>query len=79
MKYFLLSELFSYFLCPGGDELQGIKRGIVEQSDLIVVTKYDGDLIPAARRVAYEYMSALKYLRSPSKHWKSKVVVRIPE
>ena len=58
---------------------QGIKRGIVEQSDLIVVTKYDGDLIPAARRVAYEYMSALKYLRSPSKHWKSKVVVRIPE
>ena len=46
----------------------------MEQSDLIVVTKYDGDLIPAARRVAYEYMSALKYLRSPSKHWKSKVI-----
>ena len=45
----------------------------MEQSDLIVVTKYDGDLIPAARRVAYEYMSALKYTRSPSKNWKSKV------
>merc|ERR1719495_1005968 len=56
-----------------GDELQGIKRGIVEQSDLIVVTKFDGDLMPAARRVAYEYMSALKYLRPTSKHWKSKV------
>lgn len=67
-------DMFCLLLPPaGGDELQGIKRGIVEQSDLIVVTKYDGDLIPAARRVAYEYMSALKYLRSPSKHWKSKV------
>merc|ERR1719264_834810 len=67
-------DCFCLLLPPaGGDELQGIKRGIVEQSDLIIVNKCDGDLVPAARRVAYEYMSALKYLRSPSKHWKSKV------
>jgi len=67
-------DMFCLLLPPaGGDELQGIKRGIVEQSDLIVVTKYDGDLRPAARRVAYEYMSALKYLRPTSKHWRSKV------
>jgi len=67
-------DMFCLLLPPaGGDELQGIKRGIVEQSDLIVVTKYDGDLIPAARRVAYEYMSALKYLRPTSKNWRSKV------
>jgi len=67
-------DMFCLLLPPaGGDELQGIKRGIVEQSDLIVVTKYDGDLKPAARRVAYEYMSALKYLRPTSKYWKSKV------
>jgi len=56
-----------------GDELQGIKRGIVEQSDLIVVTKYDGDLMPAARRIAYEYTSALKFMRPRSKLWKPKV------
>ena len=45
----------------------------MEQSDLLVVTKHDGDLQPAAKRVAYEYMSALKYLRSPSSNWKAKV------
>ena len=43
-------DMFCLLLPPaGGDELQGIKRGIVEQSDLIVVNKCDGDLIPAAR------------------------------
>ena len=67
-------DMFCLLLPPaGGDELQGIKRGIVEQSDLLVVTKHDGDLQPAAKRVAYEYMSALKYLRSPSNNWKAKV------
>ena len=49
-------DMFCLLLPPaGGDELQGIKRGIVEQSDLIVVNKYDGDLKPAAR-------SELQYL-----------------
>ena len=43
-------DMFCLLLPPaGGDELQGIKRGIVEQSDLIVVNKCDGDLVPAAR------------------------------
>ena len=59
MKYFLLSELFSYFLFPGGDELQGIKRGIVEQSDLIVVNKFDGDLKPAARYDDVEILNSV--------------------
>jgi len=67
-------DMFCLLLPPaGGDELQGIKRGIVEQSDLIVVTKYDGDLRAPARRVAYEYMSALKYLRPGSPHWRARV------
>ena len=67
-------DMFCLLLPPaGGDELQGIKRGIVEQSDLIVVTKCDGDLVPAARRVAYEYMSALKYMRPLTKLWRPKV------
>ena len=67
-------DMFCLLLPPaGGDELQGIKRGIVEQSDLIVVNKFDGDLKPAARRVAYEYMSALKYIRPASKDWRPEV------
>ena len=67
-------DMFCLLLPPaGGDELQGIKRGIVEQSDLIIVTKNDGDMVPAARRVAYEYMSALKYMRPISKLWRPKV------
>ena len=67
-------DMFCLLLPPaGGDELQGIKRGIVEQSDLIIVNKCDGDLVPAARRVAYEYTSALKYMRPLSKLWRPRV------
>ena len=58
----------------GGDELQGIKRGIIEQCDAVVVNKCDGDLIPAANRLAAEYTSALKFMRPKSKHWQTKVV-----
>ena len=57
--------------------LQGIKRGIVEVSDLIVVNKADGDLLPAARRIKGEYVSAVKLSRSKSKHWKTKVQICI--
>jgi LAO/AO transport system kinase len=41
----------------GGDELQGIKRGVVELADLIVVNKADGELINAARRVRFAIFS----------------------
>ena len=41
----------------GGDELQGIKRGIIEQCDLVCINKCDGDLIPAANRTKAEYTS----------------------
>ena len=59
----------------GGDELQGIKRGIIEQCDAVVINKCDGDLIPAANRVAAEYTSALKFMPPKSKHWRTKVGV----
>ena len=55
----------------------GIKRGIVEVSDLVVVNKSDGDLEPAARRIQAEYISALKYMRQRSKMWKPKVKCKI--
>jgi LAO/AO transport system kinase len=74
---YLVSDMVDMFclLIPpaGGDELQGIKRGIVEQSDLIVVNKCDGDLVPAARRIKGEYTSALKYMRRKNKLWRPKV------
>ncbi|KAK7097166.1 hypothetical protein V1264_004182 [Littorina saxatilis] len=68
-------DLFCLLIPPaGGDELQGIKRGIVEVADLVVVNKSDGDLEPAARRIQAEYISALKFMRRQSKIWKPKVL-----
>ncbi len=52
---------------------QGIKRGIIERADLVVVTKSDGDLMVPARRIQTEYTSALKLLRRQSKSWNPKV------
>jgi len=69
-------DMFVLLLPPaGGDDLQAIKRGIVEKADLIVVTKSDGDLMPAARRAQYEYTASLKFMRSPTPNWKTKVLL----
>ncbi|XP_061586688.1 methylmalonic aciduria type A protein, mitochondrial [Cololabis saira] len=68
-------DMFVLLIPPaGGDELQGIKRGIIERADLVVVTKSDGDLLVPARRIQAEYTSALKLLRRKSKSWNPKVV-----
>ncbi|XP_044046650.1 methylmalonic aciduria type A protein, mitochondrial isoform X1 [Siniperca chuatsi] len=68
-------DMFVLLIPPaGGDELQGIKRGIIERADLVVVTKSDGDLVVPARRIQTEYTSALKLLRRQSKSWNPKVV-----
>ncbi|XP_022086228.1 methylmalonic aciduria type A homolog, mitochondrial-like isoform X2 [Acanthaster planci] len=58
----------------GGDELQGIKRGIVEKVDLILVSKADGELKVPSRRVKAEYTSALKIMRKRSQVWSPKVM-----
>jgi LAO/AO transport system kinase len=59
-----LSDLFLLLLAPaGGDELQGVKRGIMEMADLILVNKADGDLKPAALRTVADYSGALQLLR----------------
>jgi len=63
-------DMFLLLLSPGGgDELQGIKRGIMELADLVVVNKADGDLKPAARRAAAEYGAALHLMRPKSPNW----------
>ena len=65
-----MTDMLILLLMPGGgDELQGIKRGIIERADLVVVNKADGDLAAAAGRIAGEYRSALKLLRRRSIAW----------
>ncbi len=57
-------DLFLLLLLPaGGDELQGIKKGIVELADLVVVNKADGDLAATARHTVADYRHALMLLR----------------
>ena len=59
-----LCDIFVLLMAPaGGDELQGVKRGIMEMADLILVNKADGDLKPAALRTCADYAGALHLLR----------------
>ncbi|KAJ2962843.1 hypothetical protein NQZ79_g2099 [Umbelopsis isabellina] len=68
-------DMFVLLVGPGGgDELQGLKKGIVELSDMVIVNKADGKLEDAARSADMDYTSAIKFLQSPSPLWKTKVV-----
>lgn len=59
-----MSDVFLLLLAPaGGDELQGVKRGIMEMADIILVNKADGDLKPAAMRTCADYSGALRLMR----------------
>ena len=59
-----MSDLFVLLLAPaGGDELQGVKRGIMEIADIILVNKADGDLKATATRTAADYSGALRLMR----------------
>ena len=65
-----MCDLFMLLLAPAaGDELQGIKKGIVELADLIVVNKADGDLVEAANHAAADYRSAVHMIRPASPNW----------
>lgn len=67
-------DMFVLLIPPaGGDELQGIKKGIVEMADLVLVNKADGELIIPAQRIQTEYISALKLLRKKSLQWNPSV------
>ncbi|KXJ17418.1 methylmalonic aciduria type A homolog, mitochondrial [Exaiptasia diaphana] len=68
-------DMFVLIIPPaGGDELQGIKKGIVEMADLVLVNKADGELLIPAQRIQAEYISALKLLRKKSKLWSPPVL-----
>jgi len=74
----MVADMVDFFLvlmlAGGGDELQGIKRGILELADLVAVTKADGDNVEAARRARASYEQALGLTQSRSEHWRVPVL-----
>ena len=65
-----MTDFFLALMLPGaGDELQGIKKGLVELADMIAVNKADGDNIKRANLAAAEYRGALNILTPRSEHW----------
>ena len=70
-----MTDFFLALMLPGaGDELQGIKKGLVELADMIAINKADGDNIKRANMAAAEYRSALHILTPRSEHWYPPVV-----
>ena len=68
-------DLFCLLASPGaGDDLQGIKRGVMELAELVVVTKADGDLLPAANRAAGDLRHALHLMRPLHRSWVPRVI-----
>lgn len=68
-------DCFTALLQPGaGDALQGMKKGVLELADLLVVTKCDGELAAAAETARGEYARALELLPAGSSAWKPRVL-----
>ena len=70
-----MTDFFLVMMLPGaGDELQGLKKGIVELADMIAVNKADGDNVARARLAAADYRAALNILVPHSAHWSPPVL-----
>ena len=70
-----MTDMFLLLLLPnGGDELQGIKRGIMELADLIVVNKADGEQANSANQTMSDYRSALHFMKSRFANWQPSVM-----
>jgi LAO/AO transport system kinase len=70
-----MTDFFLALMLPGaGDELQGLKKGLVELADMIAVNKADGDNLPRAKAAAAEYRAALHILTPRSPNWAPPVV-----
>ena len=68
-------DFFLLMLLAGaGDEIQGIKKGILELADLIAINKADGNNVNNAEQARREYDNALHLFTSPSQQWKPAVV-----
>jgi LAO/AO transport system kinase len=70
-----MTDFFLVLMLPGaGDELQGLKKGIVELADMVAVNKADGDNIARAKVAAAEYRAALNILQPQSETWSPPVI-----
>ena len=69
-------DFFLVLLLPaGGDELQGIKKGVIELADALVVNKADGPTREVAERTRMEYAGALELIRPGGDHWRPRAMV----
>ncbi len=70
-----MTDFFLVLMLAGaGDELQGIKKGVLELADAVVINKADGDNIEKAKRAKREYENALHFLRPSSPVWSPPVL-----
>ena len=70
-----MTDFFLVLMLPGaGDELQGLKKGMVELADMIAVNKADGDNIQRAKLAAADYRAALNILTPHSASWSPPVM-----
>ncbi|HEY3642150.1 MAG TPA: methylmalonyl Co-A mutase-associated GTPase MeaB [Xanthobacteraceae bacterium] len=70
-----MTDFFLVLMLPGaGDELQGLKKGVVELADMMAINKADGDNLARAQAAAAEYRAALHILGARSPHWSPPVV-----
>ena len=70
-----MTDFFLVLMLPGaGDELQGIKKGVLELADMIAVNKADGDNVRRATQAAAEYRAALHILKPASDGWSPPVI-----
>jgi LAO/AO transport system kinase len=70
-----MTDFFLVLMLPGaGDELQGLKKGVVELADMIAVNKADGDNVERATAAAAEYRAALNILTPRSALWSPPVM-----
>lgn len=74
---FELADMVDFFLVlmlpNAGDELQGIKKGILELADSVIINKADGDILPQALQTLAQYSSAMELMRHDP-HWKVQVL-----
>ena len=69
-----MTDMFLLLLSPGGgDDLQGIKRGIMELADLVLVNKADGDQARLANQTVADYRGALHFMQARTPSWTPQV------
>lgn len=71
-----ITDFFLLLMLAGaGDELQGIKRGIMEMADALVITKADGDNLMKAKTARTDYAHAMHLLQAPESGWTSRTMI----